>query len=381
VRQSAAWPASVDGRRDPEPVLDPVALLASPGPNGPALLSVLRELGPEETPGLVERLIHHRIDGLAWRVLGGLPAAETDSWLRATLRRRHQQRAAAALAQGLALAETLESFADHGLPVIVMRGLRNSEWIYRDAGSRPFEDHDLLVRRQDEAAAAALLNRAGCETIAPGLFRRGGISFDLHTDPLGARRRPGRARILPIDTEELFRDARPGRVAGAPALILQDEDDALLMAIHVVKHSFDRLVRTADLAHLVAVHGRALSWERVREKAERARSLALVGLAFGAAESLGASAPAAIALPEPVRGLTGLLLRRVRALRPLPYSGEILVALAAPRLKDRAAFLLDALLPAGEAPAEGWRASDLPRRTVTLLDGAVRSMRDRGRGR
>jgi hypothetical protein len=366
---------------DPEPVLDPLALLASPGPNGPALLSVLHSLGPDEIPGLVERLIHHRVDGLAWRALGGLPAAETDNWLRATLRRRHQQRAAAALAQGLALAETLEAFADEGIAVVVMRGLRNSEWIYRDAGSRPFEDHDLLVRPQEEAAATALLTRLGCEAIAPGLFRRGGITFDLHIEPLGARRRPGRARVLPIDTEALFRDARPGRVAGAPALVLQDEDDALLMSIHVVKHSFDRLVRTADLAHLVAVHGRAISWEHVREKAERARALGLVGLAFGGAESLGISAPGPIRLAEPVRGLTGLLLRRVRSLRPLPYSGEILVALAAPRLRDRAAFLLDALLPGGEAPADGWRPADLPRRTVVLLDGAVRAMRHRGRAR
>jgi len=381
VRQSAAWPAGVDGRIDAEPVLDPLALLASPGPNGPALLSVLHSLGPDEIPGLVERLVHHRVDGLAWRALGGLPAAETDTWLRATVRRRHQQRAAAALAQGLALAETLESFAHDGIPVVVMRGLRNSEWIYRDAGSRPFEDHDLLVRTQDETAAAALLTRLGCEPIAPGLFRRGGVAFDLHTDPLGARRRPARARVLAIDTEAMFRDARPGLVAGAPALLLQDEDDAILLAIHVVKHSFDRLVRTADLAHLVAVHGRAISWERVREKAERAHALGLVGLAFGGAESLGVTAPSAIRPPEPVRGLTGLLLRRVRALRPLPYSGEILVALAAPRLRDRAAFLLDALLPGGEAPADGWRAADLPRRTVVLLDGAVRSMRDRGRTR
>jgi len=72
---------------DPEPVLDPLALLASPGPNGPALLSVLHSLGPEEIPGLVECLVHHRVDGLAWRALGGLPGAETDTWLRATLRR------------------------------------------------------------------------------------------------------------------------------------------------------------------------------------------------------------------------------------------------------------------------------------------------------
>jgi hypothetical protein len=379
VHPKTSLPADIPSRGGPATVLDPVALLAAPGPNGAALLSVLDSMGPEETPALVERLVHHRVDGLAWRALGGLPAAATDEWLRATLRRRHQQRAAATLAQGLALAEVLEVFSRAGLPAVVMRGLRTIEWIYKDAGARPFEDHDLLVRPADETAAAAALARLDYEAVARGLYRRGTVNIDLHTDPIGARRRPSRGALFPIDVEALFRAAGPGRVAGAPALLLAEEDEILLLALHLVKHSFDRLVRTADLAHLLAVHGRAVCWERVRERAEAARALRLVGLAFGAAESLGVATPAPIRLDGPPSGLTGLLLRRVRALRPLPYSGEILMALAAPRLADRLRFLFDALAPAGEAPAEGWRAADLPRRTVVLLDGAAREIRQRRR--
>jgi hypothetical protein len=328
-------------------------------------------------PSLVERLVYHRIDGLAWRSIASLPTDEIDPWLRATLRRRHQQRSAAVLAQGLGLAEVLDQLMRAGVPVVVTRGLRVIEWIYRDAGARPFEDHDLLVRPADEPLARAVLLRLGYEELAPQLFRRTTIALDLHVDPLGARRRPTRAQLFPIDVEALFRSASPGWVAGGPAMILAPEDEILLLALHVVKHSFDRLIRTADLAHLIAVHGNAICWERVRERAEQARAARLLGLAFGAATPFGITVPAAVRLPEPFAGLEGLLLDRVRAFRPLPYCGEALMALAAPRFLDRLRFILDALVPAGEAPPSGWSAAELPRRSVILLDGAVRRMRER----
>jgi len=346
---------------------------------GAALRSAMQDLPPSAVPGLVERLVYHRIDGLAWRALAGLPAEEIDPWLRATLRRRHQQRGAAVLAQGLGLAEVLDQLTRAGVPVVVTRGLRIIEWIYRDAGARPFEDHDLLIRPADEPLACAVLQRLGFEERAPHLFRRTTVSLDLHTDPLGARRRPTRAQVFPIDVEALFRNASPGWVAGGPAMILAAEDEILLLALHVVKHSFDRLIHTADLAHLVAVHGTAICWEKVRERAEQGRATRLLGLAFGAASPFGITVPAPLRLPEPIGGLEGLLLDRVRAFRPLPYCGEVLMALAAPRFIDRLRFVLDALAPAGEAPASGWSAAALPRRSVTLLDGAARRMRERRR--
>ena len=360
---------------------EPVLLLAAPGPIGPAVRGALRDLPPGDVPALLDRLIYHRVDGLAWRAIASLPPDEVDPWLRATLRRRHQQRAAATITQGLALCEVLEGLDRAGVPTAVMRGLRAVEWIYKDAGARPFEDHDLLIRPSDESGALGVLHRLGFVAAAPGLFRRASVSIDLHTDPLGARRRPTRARQFPIEVDALFRGASSGLVAGAPACLLSDEDDFLLMALHVVKHSFDRLVRTADLAHLLAVHGRALCWESVREKAEAARALRLVGLALGAAECLGVTTPGPVRLEEPSTGLTGLLIRRVKTLRPLPYAGEILMALAAPRLLDRARFLLDALMPSGETRDSRWTPERAAARTVVLLDGAARSMRERRQAR
>jgi hypothetical protein len=55
------------------------------------------------------------------------------------------------------------------------------------------------------------------------------------------------------------------------------------------------------------------------------------------------------------------------------------MALAAPRLRDRLAFLWDALAPRGEAPAGGFRPAEAGRRTVVLLDHALRQARERRR--
>lgn len=371
-------------RHDDEPALlpaDPVLLLASPRPPVWALSEALREADGRPESRLLDRLIHHRVDGLAWRAIASLPKEGIDSWLRARLRRRHEQRAAATLAQGLALCEALERIDRTGIPVAVMRGLRAIEWIYEDAGARPFEDHDLLIRPEDEPGARSVLAALGYAEAAPGLFRRSTVSIDLHTDPIGARRRPSRARLFPIAVPALFQSARPGWVAGGPALLLAPEDDVLLLALHLVKHSFDRLIRTADLAHLLAARGTALCWEAVREKAERARALRIVGLALAAAESLGTAAPPAVRLAGEESWIEALLLRKARELRPLPYGGELLMAFSARSLRDRLRCLFDALAPRGEAPAGGRTAADLKHRAVLLLDGAMRQMRERRQAR
>ncbi|HEU4401242.1 MAG TPA: nucleotidyltransferase family protein, partial [Candidatus Polarisedimenticolia bacterium] len=349
-----------------------LGLLASPRACPEALERALSDLPGEERAPLLERIAFHRIDGLAHRALEALPRAAQDPWLRPVLKRRYQRLAAATLAQGLALAELLEAFDGARVPVLVMRGLRSVEGIYGDPGLRPFEDHDLMVPPAAFEAARAVLNRQGFAEPAPGLHRRGGLIVDLHVDPLGARRRPSRQAIFPIPVEGLFARALPGLVAGAPALRLAPEDEMHLLAIHLVKHSFDRLIRIADLAHLMVGHGQAVCWEALRRRAEESRTLRLVGWALEAATLLGAAFPAAFR-PAPIPGaIEAALMRRVLELRPLPYTGEVLMACAARRLSDRVLFLMDALLPAGEVPADNWsRAAALPRRTAALARGAV----------
>lgn len=377
--------ASPERMRVVEGVVSPatgvLGLLASPVPQDEWLRGSLQALDPAGLPALLERIAFHRIDGLAHRAVSRLPQAAVDPWLRSALRRRAQRCAAATLSQGLALAEILEALDRSVIPVVVMRGVETLETTYGDPSLRPFEDHDLLVLPEDEGAARAALLRLGYAQEAPTLFRRGGVIVDLHTDPLGARRRPTREAAFPVPVQGLFERAARGRVAGAPALVLEPEDNLLLLAIHLVKHSFDRLVRIADLSHFVFHKRGVLDWNVLARRAESCGAARLLGWALEAAGILGVSVRAVDRPPAREAGtLERFLMRRALQLRPLPYSGEILMILAAPALATRARFLLDALWPRSERPRGHWeRASALPRRVFDLARGSAQQVAERRR--
>ncbi len=377
MRPATSLRATPSGPWSAEPGAGVLGLLAAPAAHDGRLRKALSALPAAAVPALLESIAYHRIDGLAHHAVSRLSPDAVDPWLRSSLKRRHQRFAAATLAQGLALADVLEALDRAGVPVIVMRGLRSAESIYGDAGSRPFEDHDLLVPPADVAGAREALGRLGFAREARGLFRRGGVIVDLHVDPLGAERRPSRARIFPLPVRPLFERAVPGRVAGAPALLLSPEDDLLLLAIHLVKHSFDRLIRVADLAHLLQRQRQAIGWEALAERAGGARCTRLVAWALEAAALLGAPVPASCA-PEPGAGvLETALMRRVLRLRPLPFTGEILMALAAPSLADGVRFLWDALLPAGERSGSPPAVAAIPARAVGLARQAACQLSER----
>ena len=363
------------------PAAGVLGLLAAPVPQDDRLAEALQAIDPAGLPALLERISFHRIDGLAHRAVSRLPHAVVDPWLRSALKRRAQRCAAATISQALALAEVLEALDRSGIPVVVMRGVGTIETIYGDPSLRPFEDHDLLVFPEDGEAARGALLRLGFVEETPTLFRRGGVIVDLHTDPLDARRRPTRQLAFPISVRALFERAARGRIAGAPALVLEAEDDLLLLAIHLVKHSFDRLVRIADLSHFVFHKRGVLDWNILARRAESCGAARLLGWALETAGLLGVSVRA---IDLPATGESGALERylmgRALALRPLPYSGEILMILAAPAFRTRALFLIDALWPESERPRGRWdRASALPRRVFDLALGGARQAAARRR--
>ena len=352
---------------------DLICMLAAPRPARGPLLSALSGLRAESIAPLLQQIAYHRIDGLAHRVLGTLPTDRVHPWLKAALRRRRQRQAAATLAQGLALAEVLESLQRARVPVIVMRGLRTLEAVYGDPGARPFEDHDLLILPGDLPPARRAFARLGFREETEGLHRRGGMLIDLHCDPLGARRRPTRSTFFPIPVTALFDRAIAGRVAGAPALLLSPEDDLLLMAVHIVKHSFDRLIRVADIAHMLSAGQATLDWEAIRSRAPHSGVRRVLGWALAAAARLGAHSPPDLMPSARAGRVESILMRRALALRPVPFCGEALMALAVPTWRERMLFVLDALLPSGECAGGGWgRVSALPRRSTELMQQAVR---------
>ena len=99
---------------------------------------------------------------------------------------------------------------------------------------------------------------------------------------------------------------------------------------------------------------------------------------LAAAGRLGASSP-----PDLMHGgrpgrIESFLMERALALRPVPWCGEALMALAVPTWRNRILFVLDALLPAGECAEGGWgRVSAIPRRSPQLMQQAARTATSR----
>jgi hypothetical protein len=133
-------------------------------------------------------------------------------------------------------------------------------------------------------------------------------------------------------------------VAGGPALLLSREDELLLLAVHLVRRSLDRVIQIADLAHLIAIHGESIRWEAVRERAIASRVSRLLELALESAAWLGVAPRHGAGEMTAARGLPRFVMRRALALRPVAHGGTVLLALAAPRPIDRIRFLCRALL-------------------------------------
>jgi hypothetical protein len=171
------------------------------------------------------------------------------------------------------------------------------------------------------------------------------MSLRLRTEPLQppAGRGAG-TTVFHLPTDRLFRRASPGRVAGAPALIPEPVDEMLILAVDIVRQGFDRLIRTADLAHMLAAHGTALDWHRLRERAAASQALRVLGLALRSAETLGVAADHDALRGAATGRLEGFLLRRAQQRPPLRHGGALLMALTAPGLADGLRYLFQSLL-------------------------------------
>lgn len=307
-----------------------LGILAAPAVRVAALGDTVTALSRDDIAPLLERTAFHRIDGLAHRAISRLPQRTVHPWLSATFRRRHERQAAAALIQGMALAEVLEALARADLRAAVLGGLRTGEWVYGDRGCRPCGRHDLVILPRELGATRNVLTRLGLEERAPGRFHRGSFSLDLVPEVEGVWHREGDRS--PLSSASLLARGSIGSVAGAPAVVLSPEDELLLMALEMVRHSFDRLIRVADLAHLLAAHGARIRWEIVRERGSRSGLRRVLGRALESLALVGVEPPEA-APPAPLAGaLERGLMRRALRLQPVSGGGGLLFALTSPGL-------------------------------------------------
>jgi hypothetical protein len=167
------------------------------------------------------------------------------------------------------LAAILVALQSQGIPVILLKGLHLAKLVYPEPALRPMADFDLLLRSDDLARAARILQVLGYNA---------GREFDLgrearrhqHIPPLY---QPGKAPVelhwtiaspnspLKVDLDGLWRRAQPAEVAGLPTLVLAAEDLLLHLSLHLLQDEFiGGLRRLYDIAALTSCPGLQIDW-------------------------------------------------------------------------------------------------------------------------
>jgi hypothetical protein len=173
------------------------------------------------------------------------------------------------------------ALAAAGVPVIVLKGPAIAPGLYATPVLRPYDDLDLVVRPEDEAAAVAALRGSGFveqRWAAQDLEQARMAQVEELTKKERAFWTADRQSLveLHVDTLRLFlraagEAARWQRAVPAPhapgALMLCPEDQLVQLSVHGHRHGYSRLGWLKDLDVFVRAYAAQLDWELVRASA------------------------------------------------------------------------------------------------------------------
>jgi len=144
------------------------------------------------------------------------------------------------------LHQVLKHFARQSIDVMPLKGPMLAELLYSDITMRPCTDIDLLVHPGLFDRAEKLLIETGWTSSAPAddyqhKFVRDGILLELHFDIASPR-------SFSFDLEGMWKRTVDKTFRGQPAKAMCENDLALYLLLHGLKHGFAKLLWVLDLA-------------------------------------------------------------------------------------------------------------------------------------
>jgi hypothetical protein len=167
------------------------------------------------------------------------------------------------------LKEVLRQSHRRNIRPVLLQGMDLIQGVYDDIGLRPMTDIDLWVLKKDHQGFVKILLGSGYESdpLYPNSFRRGSTTVDLHTHLLWADRIRARQFLLSRTDEEIYCDSKTVTWEGEEAQCLNQNDQVIYLALHALKHRFNRLIWLVDIKNITA-HWRPSEWEAFRSRAK-----------------------------------------------------------------------------------------------------------------
>ncbi|MBI3928935.1 MAG: nucleotidyltransferase family protein [Armatimonadetes bacterium] len=270
-----------------------------------------------------------------------------------TALRRHFTRNAGHLSELARIGDALQSA---GLRALILKGASLLGECYRDLAARPMGDLDLLVRPEDRGPVRVALRKLGYRPGDVSLVGPGAM-VDLHTRLMGWESVRPEVSAYRFPQDRLWQSAR--QTAFPAILRLAPEHQALHLAVHALKHGYERLLWLVDLA-LVLPHADPERLAREAREARAERALAYGRHLTSRLFQMPRDRPVRLSLLERI------FLDRALARRGLRRGGKILMALELP-VRQRMAYLAQLVFPARSQFAAAVREQPAWRRHAARL--------------
>lgn len=236
---------------------------------------------PIDWPRLAELAALHGVVGLVRRKLiacGVQTSVPAQAWQ--TIDAAATQIIFDAMLHQRELARMVAALRHAGIQPLLLKGQALADLLYDDALIRPASDIDLLIRREEVAAAQPVLAAIGYAPRSAAW-----LDFELRQNyhiSLWREAWPGRPVVLELHWElgarELFcynlddwrSHAQPFVLAGETLQRFSIEDQLLHLALHMRKHRYVGLRWLVDVAELLRRFRETLDWAHVVETAEQA---------------------------------------------------------------------------------------------------------------
>lgn len=214
--------------------------------------------------------------GIAPLLYKKLPLLRNAALVPAPVQARLRQAYYLTLSRGMLMYEhfgkVARALALHGVPVVALKGIYLSEWLYGDIGLRQFSDIDVLVKPEDAPASLAILSGLGyrpqdepeseldskLEVVHYTPMVLNGVSIEVHVK-LHQDNEKYRVGI-----EALWQNTQAAVINNAPVYALGLHDLLAHLCIHLDRHFYQGHVQFtcfSDITNLLDKHADTLDWE------------------------------------------------------------------------------------------------------------------------